>query len=46
MDKLQRREALTLIVPRSRYDDYVASPFFPLTRQLGKFGTYTVFTTL
>lgn len=46
MDKLQRREALTLIVPRSRYDDYVASSFFPLTRQLGKFGTYTVFTTL
>lgn len=46
LDKLQRREALTIIVPRSRYDDYEKSPFFSMTRQLGKFGTYTVFTSL
>lgn len=45
LSKLQRREALTIIVPRSRYADYEASPFFPMTRLLGKFGTYTVFTT-
>ena len=43
--RLQRREALTIIVPKSRYDDYVNSSFFGKTKLLGKYGTYSVFTT-
>ncbi len=46
LNKLHRREPVSIIVPKSRYNDYIRSAFFPRTRLLGTFGTYTVFTTL
>lgn len=45
LERLQRREPVSIIVPRSRADDYVRSAFFSRTKLLGAFGTYTVYTT-
>lgn len=45
LNRLESRQPLTLVVPKSRYQDYLASNFFPLTRETAQIGSYYIFTT-
>lgn len=44
INRLKTHQALTIIVPKSRYRDYLASDFFPLTHETGQVGSYYIFT--
>lgn len=45
MARLTAGEMVTILVPRGRYDDYIQSEFYPLTREAGKIGACYVFYT-
>lgn len=44
INRLQNHQDLTLIVPRSQYQNYLASNFAPLTRETAHVGSYYLFT--
>ena len=44
INRLENHQPLTIIVPKSRYRDYLASNFFPLTRETAQIGSYYIFT--
>lgn len=41
--RLNQHQALTLIVPEGKYEDYKASSFFSLTQKAGRTGPYYIF---
>ena len=45
LNRLKNHQSLTIIVPKSRYRDYMASNFLPLTRETAQIGSYYLFTT-
>lgn len=44
-NRLQQHEPLSIIVPQGNYDDFKQSPCYPLTKLVGTYGTFYVFTT-